>query len=955
MTAGQQHRPSEGHWPLVGRDAEWASLDAVADDVVRGRPRVVRLEGPAGIGKSALLNAWCRGDDRFRVLRTRCHPLAGQCAFGAVRQLFQPLVASDGEGVREALLAGGTAVQQLLAGGGVSLDPAPSGSGAREALLAGLDRFAQRLTDQQPLLLVVDRLHWIDPQSLGWLVRFLRSGCTRPVLMVVVTPTAEQDRPDPLFAELLHPSHCHTISLGPLGVPDVQRLAQAVWEGADPDPSFCVTCHTTTGGHPLYVRALLQHAQLSGLRPTAEFQDRIRTVSLPTLRREILQCLSQGPPEAVDLAQALAVMGDGRPRHLLAAHCGRGEAVVRAAASDLRGLGLLRADGDLSFVHEVVRDTILETMSPEELGQRHARAAHVSYLGGRPDEEIAAHLLAADPVPGTWAVPVLRRAADEALRRGAPEQAAGYLRCALRQPAQAAESGPVLLQLAVATSSSNAVQAVSYATDALEVLSGTAERREALSLLTSCLLLAPGSGMALSDVDRLFTGGSERGDGGRTDRELDLRLRVLRTWAQCERPTACISTLQPGDDHLLGRTPGERQLLALQAFAALWAGQSAPSIGALLDRATAILPVLSHKTFPLYYFVAHTLLHLDELDKADQLRAQLVKGIEGKGMALLDRSVTAYQAALALRRGDVAEALDTAERAVGIGRATGRPPYAALLDSIRIDALLAQGRVEAAKQVAIGRAAEGPTQEDWEPPMFLMSLAALRTAQGDTRAGLSLLYECGHHVDAAGAVSPAVCPWRSRAAAAHLVLGETGAAQELVAEELDLARRCQIPRAVGVALRMAGKLASGGRRMELLSEAVDVLAATPARLELSLTLHDLGVASTDRGDLAGARSALRTGLTLATECGATGLAKRLRQRLHDTGGRAANVAGMLTPGEERVSALAAKGHSNKEIAEQLFVSVRTVETHLTGAYRKLGIARRNELAAAIAASGTGDE
>ncbi|QIK11126.1 helix-turn-helix transcriptional regulator [Streptomyces sp. ID38640] len=946
VTSGRQHGPGDGHWPLIGRDDELASLDAVAGHVVTGRPRVVLLEGPAGIGKSALVSAWCRTDDRFLALRARCHPREEQTAFGVVRQLFQPVIASAGEEARKALLADEMSARQVPGTG-----PAPGGPDTMAALLTGL---VQRPSAQQPLLLVIDDVQWIDPPSLAWLVRCLRYADTCPVLIVAVTPTADFRSPDPLLAELLHPSHCRTISLGPLGVLDVQRLAQAVWNGEHPDPSFCATCHATTNGHPLFLRAVLHHARLGGLRPTAEFQDRLRRVSPPTLRREIRHRLSQGAPEAVGLAQALALLGDGSPWHLLAAHCGRGEAVLRAAASDLRGLGLLRADTAPSFVHEAVRDTVLETMSAEELGQQQASAAHVSYLDGRSDEEVAAHLLAADPVQGTWAVPVLRRAADEALRRGAPDRAASSLRCALRQPPQAAEKGPVLLRLAVATSCCNAVQAASYATGALELLTDATGRREALSLLTSCLLLAPGSGVARSEVDRLLGEEHSRAEAQGADRELELRAGVLRSWAEYEWPTArTAAPTPPADlDHLLGRTPAERQLLALHAFSALRAGRPASSVRALLDRASGNLRVLSHETFPLHYFVAQSLLHLDELGTADRLRVQLTQGIAGTGKRLLEGSVAAFHAASALRRGDVTEALDTAQKALDLGRAAGRPPYATTLDAIRIDALLLQGRVDAAEHVAAGRPTEGPDQGAWETPLFLMSLAALRTAQGDIRTGLSLLHECGQHLDAAGTVSPAVSPWRSRAAAGHLALGETATAGELVEEELDLARRCEIPRAVGTALRMAGKVASGGQRIELLSEATSVLTATPARLELSCALHDLGGALLHRGDIAGARRTLRRGWTLAVGCGATALASRLRQRLRDAGGRAGKGSGLLTPGEERVSALAAQGHSNKEIAERLVVSLRAVESHLTGAYRKLGITGRYELAAALAASAT---
>lgn len=362
--------------------------------------------------------------------------------------------------------------------------------------------------------------------------------------------------------------------------------------------------------------------------------------------------------------------------------------------------------------------------------------------------------------------------------------------------------------------------------------------------------------------------------------------------------------------------------------------------------------MFSHDLFPLHYFVAQTLLYLDELDTADRLNRHLTREISGRGMELLVSSLTVYRAVLALRRGNIAEALGAAQDAADHAAPTGRLPYALTVDTIRIDALLALGRVEAAENIAVTHAVAGQTEVAWERPRFLMSLAALRIAQGEPRAGLSLLRECGHHCEALGTVSPAMSPWRSRAVAVHLALGDPGAARALAEQELDLARRCRIPRALGVALRAAGAVTDGLRGLDMLAEAVTVLRTTPARLELARACHDFGVALLRRDDKRGARGALRDGLDLAVGCGATALAARLEERLHLAGGRVARSGSQgirgLTAGEERVCALAAQGYSNKQIAELLVVSLRTVETHLTGAYRKLGITGRPHLAAAMA-------
>ncbi len=946
-------------WPLVGRERELAAMDAVAADVLSGGPRVVQLEGSAGIGKSALLSTWWDRNAQFRVLRARCHPLEREFAFGAVRQLFKPLLAAVSDTDRARLLEGSAAATLRALDDAAVPDPPPEAASATAATLRELDALVSRLSRRQPLLLAVDALQWIDQPSLRWLVHFVgrADSDSLPVLIAVTTRSAEGRRLDPLCAELVRPANCHTLVVEPLDVDGVGQLVRTLWGAEEPDEAFCAACHAATGGHPLFVRALLHQAQRSGVKPTTEFRDRIPTVTLSTLGGEISHRLCQASDEVVALARALAFLGDRKPPELLAAYCATGRAVVQSAAEELRSLGLLRADGNPRFTHPVVRDTVLATLSPEELGVGHARAAQVSCLSGRPDEEVAAHLLAAGPVHGSWVLPALRRAATEALRRGAPETAVTYLRSALHQPLDESERARVLLELGTAASHYDAALAISCVTGALEGLTDEAARSDALGVLAYSLLLSRGSRTDLSSVDRKIAALSERPTPGTgaADRELALRMSALRSWMEFERPsvTGPAPAPSPGaDDDLADRTAGERQLLAIRAFHALRAALPAPYVAALIERASVNLPAFSHDLFPLHYFVAQTLLYLDELDTADRLNRHLTREISGRGMELLVSSLTVYRAVLALRRGNIAEALGAAQDAADHASPTGRLPYALTVDTIRIDALLAQGRVEAAERIAATHAVAGQTEVAWERPRFLMSLAALRIAQGELRTGLSLLRESGHHCEALGTVSPAMSPWRSRAVAVHLALGDPGAARALAEQELDLARRCRIPRALGVALRAAGTVTDGLRGLDMLAEAVAVLRTTPARLELARACHDFGVALLRRDDKRGARGALRDGLDLAVGCGATALAARLEERLHLAGGRVARSGSQgirgLTAGEERVCTLAAQGYSNKQIAELLVVSLRTVETHLTGAYRKLGITGRPQLAAAMA-------
>jgi DNA-binding CsgD family transcriptional regulator len=158
-------------------------------------------------------------------------------------------------------------------------------------------------------------------------------------------------------------------------------------------------------------------------------------------------------------------------------------------------------------------------------------------------------------------------------------------------------------------------------------------------------------------------------------------------------------------------------------------------------------------------------------------------------------------------------------------------------------------------------------------------------------------------------------------------------------------------RSVGIALRVAGLVNEPHDRLELLAQAVCVLEGSGADLEYGRALVDYGAALRRHGRRARAREPLRTALDLAVRTGATTLADRARAELVAAGAkpRRDRIEGRdaLTASERRVADLVAKGLSNREIAQSLFVSLRTVETHLTHAYRKLDVTARAELQVAL--------
>ena len=192
---------------------------------------------------------------------------------------------------------------------------------------------------------------------------------------------------------------------------------------------------------------------------------------------------------------------------------------------------------------------------------------------------------------------------------------------------------------------------------------------------------------------------------------------------------------------------------------------------------------------------------------------------------------------------------------------------------------------------------------------------------------------------------------RSGAAQALLLLGEHDRARRLAEEELADVRVFGGRRALGVALRVAGLVRGGKVGLELLAESAAALRNSPAILEQAKSLAELGAARRRAGQRAAAREALAEALDLAARCGAGPLAARIREELKAAGARPRREwrrgVEALTPSELRVARLAADGKTNREIAQTLYVTLKTVEGHLARVYPKLGVTGRGELPSAL--------
>jgi DNA-binding CsgD family transcriptional regulator len=276
--------------------------------------------------------------------------------------------------------------------------------------------------------------------------------------------------------------------------------------------------------------------------------------------------------------------------------------------------------------------------------------------------------------------------------------------------------------------------------------------------------------------------------------------------------------------------------------------------------------------------------------------------------------------------------------------------YRLLNGGVLVETLVEQGELDSAEQVLEPLAAEAESGS-LTAAVLRVARGRLRVARGQVADGLEDFLAVGAGLTRAMVACPSYLPWRSEAALAHLVLGDHESAERLAAEELELARAFGAPRALGVAMRAAGVVAGGDRGASLLREAIEAFERAGAQLERTRALADLGAMLRRRNRRTEARELLREALDAAHRAGARPLAEYAETELRATGARPRRVVltglDSLTASELRIAELAGQGLTNREIAQTLFVTPKTVEVHLSSAYRKLDIRSRTQLRDAL--------
>jgi DNA-binding CsgD family transcriptional regulator len=338
---------------------------------------------------------------------------------------------------------------------------------------------------------------------------------------------------------------------------------------------------------------------------------------------------------------------------------------------------------------------------------------------------------------------------------------------------------------------------------------------------------------------------------------------------------------------------------------------------------------------------AIVILALADRDEALQAWELSLADAHRRGSLFSRKSVTLWRGFTMYLRGDLGEAEESLRNSAEgklWGAATGWLYHDAILAAV----LRERGELVAAREVLERSTDPGDAGEPTR--YWLYSQLELLVAERRFSDALVVSESLGARFSQL--VHPVDTPWRSPTAIALDQLGRGPQARALAAEDLELARRWGAPATVARALRILGTLEREGG-LEHLQEAVEVVGSSPARLEHAKALAALGATLRRARQPTAAREPLRRALELAAVLGAAGLEREVRSELYAAGGRPRTTAlrgiAALTPSERRAAALAAAGQTNREIAQELFVTLKTVELHLSNAYRKLGIRSRREL------------
>jgi DNA-binding CsgD family transcriptional regulator len=913
---------------LIERSGALAPIEQALAEAQTGTGNLAFVSGPAGVGKTALVG---RAVDLariagFTVLSGVGTELELGFPFGVVRQLYGGL-ARDRSRLEE---------QRAIA---PLFGPADDGYADLDVsfqVLDGLYWLVADLAEAAPLLIVVDDVQWADEPSL----RHLLYLCRRLDGLRATVLTAARSEAQSTVLDDLSTLASRRIEPQPLTRKGVAEMVRQVL-GREPSPGFTRACLAQTGGYPLYVGELLREAKRRGISPDDAVVGELESVDANGLAAHVWRRVEAAGSDAGEVAGLVSVLGGRAQPARIALLSGVRAARVAEVLDALIDSGVLKAGEPPGFAHPIVQAAVRARLSPAQRDAWNRAAARLLDSEGADVHEVAAHLLKCEPDNDAWAAERLAQSARAVLGRGAPDAAARALRRAMAEmPAREVLVG-LLCDLARAEDAADdPAAALTRYEQALRLAEGSCVRAEIAVAKAQTLSLLGRSNEATGILEDTMRGldGSERELEQRVEAEL-----IVQSF---------LSTDHRAAEHALQRLaryagrlpdgPAAQAALSVMAVAAVLNGQPAAQAADLAERALRAGGFRSGGfSTEVWSSAAWTLILADRPDVAQELTEGQLPTARREGHP---REISVMLGTLSLaawRRGDLPAAVSWADTALAVSSEGIHQPWG---HGFKALALLDAGDIAAAEQAL---AATGP--EHWSEiargsTSLYYARAQLRLKQNRLAEATVDLEQMRRRIETLPGFSILRDVWTPVEALVAHRAGEVQRARGLAADLVEAARAFGAAGVLGPNLRMAAIVGEPEERLGRLQEAVGLLEPSCYRLEYARTLIELGAALRRRGERTASREPLSDGLEIAYRCGAGGDVARALEELRASGARPRRPvrtgAQALTPSELRIARLAAAGRSNRQIAQELYVTVKTVEGTLGKAYLKLGLSGR---------------
>ena len=941
----------------VGRAEELEQLDAVLGALEAGQGGCLAVEGEPGIGKTRLLAELRDRADRrgFLVLSGVATEFEGDLPFGVLQDALDAYLAAQELELPDALRAElGAVFPSVRRAGG-----AAPGSVADERYRAhrAVRSLLERLAGPAPLVLVLDDLHWCDPASVELIAALLRRGPEAPVLFALGFRTGKAA--ERLAVALAVPS-VRRIALAPLGEADAGALLAGLEHGVTSD------LFRRSGGIPFYLEQLARADGNGGERQPWAFTG-VPAGIAASLAAELA---SLAPAERA-LADAAAVAGEPFDLGVAAAVGGLAADVTLDALDGLLAADLLRSTTvprRFAFRHPLVRQAVYESTPGGWRLRAHARASEALAAQGAAPVERAHHVEQA-AIPGDTEAIALLLSAGAASATRAPETAARWYAAALRLTPHDDHEGQVAVRVALASA-----------------LRSLGELERCRAVLVEAIDLTPEADHA-ARVELIALCAAVEHWLGRHD---EAHFRLTRAWADLPSRTpaaAAVLQIELTVDGLYrldfeqalargagaleaARVTGDRVLIAAAASVLCLAEATGGHIPSAREHREEALRELDAVTDAELGARLETLYHLgwaeNYLEHYDEAIAHVDRGIAiaratGQGRLLVPMMlVKGYPLEM---QGRLAEAVELCERAVEATRlsASTHELFWALYElgfaHYYTGDLEASIRASEESARVGGRLAGGTMPAAGGGPGWPLAMALF--AAGDVARASALMASLGDDALRHKAPVERCFDWEILALVA-IALGRIDVADGLAGRSEAHAATLGLHLPTGLAKRTRALvvLARGGAReaAELARASAVDLASAGASQQAVYSIGMAGQALAAAGDRAGAVQALREAERELDRSGSLRVRDELRRDLRRLGARAETRGRAAGPGsgvaalsarEREIALLVTDRMTNREIAGTLFLSDKTVESHLRSVFVKLGVSSRVEVARAV--------